>query len=320
MKINKNVVKSVGFLLGLFVLLLAMSAVFHRKNFVNVYDRESVERKINEVDAEKDNSLEVLFCGDSECYSSFCPTLLFSEFGHTSYVCGTSAQRLCDTYTILEEVFKTQSPKVVVIETNCFYRGAKSSGDSNDSVLNFLTNRFSVFAYHSDWKNFVGSFTGKGTGKKEKNDLKGFIVRNSVNPYKGGRYMVECEDEEEFPTDTYTYLDKILKLCNDNNTKLLLISSPSPKNWTYARHNSVKKWANQSQVGYLDLNLQNNLGIDWDTDTKDGGDHVNYAGAKKVTRFIGAYLSETYGLPDLREEQDYADWKENCKATYDLEK
>lgn len=320
MKINKSILRAAGFLLGLLILLLAMSVVFNRKSFANVYDRESVERKINEVDAEKDNSLEVLFCGDSECYSSFCPMLLFSEFGHTSYVCGTSAQRLCDTYTILEEAFKTQSPKVVVIETNCLYRGADSSEDSKDGVLNFLTNRLSVFAYHSDWKNFVSNVTGNGTGKKENDKLKGFIVRNSVNPYTGGCYMVECQDEEQFPSDSYTYMDKIQKLCSENNAKLLLVSTPSPKNWTYARHNSVKNWADKSQVAYLDLNLQNSLNMDWNTDTKDGGDHVNYAGAKKVTRYIGEYLSKTCGLPDLREEQDYEDWKESCKAIYELEK
>ncbi|MDE6025520.1 MAG: hypothetical protein K2G45_08710 [Lachnospiraceae bacterium] len=320
MKINKNLLKSAGFLLGLFVLLLIMSAVFHRGRFADVYDRESVERKINEVHGEKDNSLEVLFCGDSECYSSFCPPLLFAEYGHTSYVCGTSAQRLCDTYAILEEVFKSQSPQVVVIETNCLYRGTSVDGDYKDGVLNFLTNKLPIFAYHSDWKNFVGSVVGTGTGKKGSNDLKGFIVRNSVNPYKGGCYMVESEDEEQFSDDTYKYLDKILKLCNENNTKLLLVSSPSPRNWTYARHNSVKNWAEQSQVGYLDLNLQNNLNIDWDTDTKDGGDHVNFAGAKKVTRFIGEYLSDVCGLPDLREINGYEEWKESCKAIYDLEK
>ena len=90
-----------------------------------------------------------------------------------------------------------------------------------------------------------------------------------------------------------------------------LVSSPSPKNWTYAKHNSVSDWAQANAVTYEDLNLNNTLGIDWASDTKDGGDHLNFDGAKKVSNYIGAWLSENYTLPDKRKNSDYKHWNED---------
>ena len=53
------------------------------------------------------------------------------------------------------------------------------------------------------------------------------------------------------------------------------------------------------------------LGIDWASDTKDGGDHLNFDGAKKVSAYVGNWLSEAYGLKDKRNNPDYKHWEED---------
>jgi hypothetical protein len=40
--------------------------------------------------------------------------------------------------------------------------------------------------------------------------------------------------------------------------------------------------------------------IDYTTDTRDGGDHLNVYGAIKATGYIGRWLNERYELPDKR--------------------
>ena len=312
MRISKNFIKVIGFWLGLFVILEGLSLAFNRDK--NIYDINSVKCKAVEIDAEADNSIEVIFCGDSECYSTFCPLQMYQEYGFTSYVCATSAQRLCDTYAILENTFKTQSPKVVVLETNCLYRNSTSKCEDEDSVIQFLSKYMPVFAYHSDWKNLGGGFFEQGKGKSER-DFKGFVLRKSVIPYTGGAYMNKTDIVEGFPDATYEYLEKILKLCQENNAKLMLVSVPSPKNWSYEKHNAVTEWAQKYDVAYMDLNLENNIDIDFLTDTKDGGDHLNFVGAKKATHFMGAYLFNKYTLLDRRKNPDYKAWEDCVSAS-----
>lgn len=313
MKMKTMIIRITGFMLGLLALLFLMSAGFRRRSSIHVYDTNAVSSKEAELASEADNSIDVLFLGDSVCYSSFSPLRLFSEFGCTSYVCATSAQRLCDTYAILEYALEHQSPKVVVLETNCLYRNISSDSDDLDSVMRFLTRRVPVFAHHSDWKTVVGAFLPNIAYAGQESE-KGFVVRNTVNPYKGGSYMLKTEEVKCLPEASVDYLEQIQKLCEENHARLLLISAPSPKNWCYEKHNGVAQWAYRHDIAYIDLNLEDGVGIDWETDTKDGGDHLNLMGAKKATSFIGRYLVGEYALPDLRHNPEYKGWEESCTA------
>lgn len=92
------------------------------------------------------------------------------------------------------------------------------------------------------------------------------------------------------------------------------MSAPTVANWDMAKHNGIQAFADELGVEYLDLNLLNNaVGIDWSTDTRDKGDHVNLAGAIKVTRYVGWYLSKRYHLPDRRKDEAYASWNDSLK-------
>ena len=71
--------------------------------------------------------------------------------------------------------------------------------------------------------------------------------------------------------------------------------------------------AEKNKIVYLDLNLVEEIGINWKTDTKDAGDHLNFAGAKKVTKYIGKYLNEKFQLTDHRGDAKYQKWYEDCK-------
>lgn len=105
------------------------------------------------------------------------------------------------------------------------------------------------------------------------------------------------------------YLNKIFDLCEKNNIKVILLSTPSIKNWNYQRHYNIKKIAKQKNIQYFDMNLDKNLKINWKEDTKDRGDHLNYNGAKKVTKALGEYLQKLNILEDHRNDEIYDSWQ-----------
>lgn len=312
MKLNRNIIKLFCFILGLVLILQGLSFAFERREGIYMYDAVAVRNMSNKLDKEADNSLDILFLGDSECYSSFSPLHLFSEYGYTSFVCGTSAQRICDTYAILEAAFKTQSPKVIILEVNCLYRGITEDEDDSDKALRYLTNKFAVFANHSDWKRVAGKMAVSRNSINNEM-LKGFQVRRSIIPYIGGQYMYETDMVNEIGADIDEYVDKIEELCKENEASLILVSTPSPRNWSYEKHNGIAKVASRLNLCYLDLNLEDSIDIDWLNDTKDGGDHLNFGGAVKVTMYLGEYIGENYLLTDYRDNPEYQSWKD-CMA------
>ena len=73
---------------------------------------------------------------------------------------------------------------------------------------------------------------------------------------------------------------------------------------------------NADNVIAVDGNLEK-IGIDWHTDSPDGGDHMNPRGAAKVTAWIGDYLRRNYDLPDRREDPAYENWNLDAAAFRD---
>ncbi len=286
-----NIIKAVLFFTGLIIISTLLTVFIYKDNKKNIYDTIAVNNKINEIKNEPNDSLQVIFYGDSECYSTFYPKILSSEFNISSFVCATAAQHICDTYAILNENIRTQAPKVIVLETNCIFRKPKNTGTDKDIAMNFLSNHLSMFAHHSDWKILAKKALPKKRFKHKKNN-KGFVIRKNTIPYRGGAYMKITKKTKKIPKKNLEYLNQIKSLCDNNNIKLILVSTPSPKNWSYKKHNGIYKWAAANSVTYIDLNLEKSLTINWKKDTKDGGDHLNFSGAKKVTRHIGEYLKK----------------------------
>lgn len=308
----KKIAASVVFMMGLFGILTLLSGFF--KPDRDGYNIIAVNSIVKELKTQNKNSLDILFMGDSESYSCYSPVQLWKEQGYTAYNCGSAAQRLCDTYDILQSALNLQNPKMVILETNTLFRFAGSEQNPKDVVSNQVNKVLPIFKYHSKWKAYL--LDNMLLKSEFKSDLKnkGFKIRTQVAPYKGGDYMIKTDEMKKIPSIAADYLKKMQELCQKNGVKLILVSSPSASNWNYKKHNGVEAWAKQYNVEYLDLNLlTKELGIDWHKDTKDGGDHLNYAGATKVTKYIGEFLNKTGLFTDHREDPEYAGFATHIK-------
>ena len=301
----KKVIRAVAFLLILVLLLHLTSVLFMPKQ--EVYNIVTTKELLSNLSKEDENTIDVAFFGDSECFAAYSPLQMYAEHGYTSYICATAAQRLCDTYAIMEEVFNQQSPKVVVLEANYFFRYGGTEKDEDDEMFNAFAKVFPVLKYHTRWKAILQALFRKGYDAKD--NYKGFLLRTNVKPYKRGEYMIETDKRAKVPEENMEYLDKIMELCKANGAEVMIVSSPSPKNWSYERHNSATDIAEKYGLDFLDYNLkQEELGLNWQTDTKDYGDHVNFYGATKVTTDFGNYLSEHYDLPNHLDDSAYKEW------------
>ena len=267
--------------------------------------------------SEPPQTLQVLFLGDSEIQTGVLPMELWRAYGITSYVCGQSGQRTMEAYFWLKKVLKSQTPKLVVLETDQFYHYSDIQTELMNVIKNAAHYYFPAFKYHNRWKSW-GNSDDRGPGI-ERNPLKGYNYHNETEPYTGGSYMKETDKKERSKPIVRFWMDQILKLCRENGIDVLLLGIPAPLNWTYGRHNEVNEYALRNGVPYLDLNLmETEVGINWETDTMDGGDHLNINGAKKVTAYLGAYLKQNYALTDFRENRLYQYWNRDWEKYVEI--
>lgn len=303
MKYFRKILRICAFTLGLAILFTVASFVFRPKS--NSPSSGIEEVSANGILGEKENTIDALIIGDSESYSSISPLHIWGQTGYTSYVCGSAGQTLDYSETLLSRALENQSPKFVFLETDAIYRDLSAQ----NVMLSSLTGQFDVFRYHNRWKtlslsDFVQQINFSWTDK-----YKGFVLKNSAVPSKATNYMKKTNAVQRVASLNRQYVEIIKKRCEENGAKLVLLSTPSTVNWNYERHNGVQQLADDLGCEYIDLNLKNDtLKINWETDTRDAGDHLNYKGAVKVSDYLAEYLKSSGKLIDHRGEADYKLW------------
>lgn len=119
----------------------------------------------------------------------------------------------------------------------------------------------------------------------------------------------EREQGEPFGVLPMEYMERIRKLCEVHDIQLILMKAPSlAPIWYDSDENQVQEYAREHRLPYI--NFYEHLeetGIDYETDTYDGGLHMNRSGADKLSEYLGNMLSKQYGIPDRRGEGEYQD-------------
>jgi hypothetical protein len=298
-----------AFLMILVLLLVVLSGLFLPKS--NREDFGMEEPLANGILGERENSIDVVILGDSETYSAFSPMQMWEEQGFTSYVCGTSSQRLYYTCQMLNRASKNQQPQVVVLETNTIYRRCKP-----DSTLGNAANELlPVFQYHNRWKSLNVNDFGVGVNYTYTTDFKGFYIKKKIASVSSlETYMKDSTSSKSIYWINEFYLEQIRTTCEKNNIQLVLVSTPSTVNWNTKKHNGIQNYADQYDIPYLDMNQSGDeLGIDWQTDTRDKGDHLNYSGAEKASAYLGQWLKDEFQLTDHRDDDAYHSWNDSLQ-------
>ena len=300
---KKRVVKILSFLLGLLLLICATSALFIPKN--NSKEAGMEEHITNGVLGEAPNTIDVIVLGDSEAYSSFSPMQIWQDTGYTSYICSSSAQALDYSLTLLQRAFENQKPKIVFLETLTITRAVLKSSVFEGEMAKI----FPVFTYHNRWKSLHSNDWFSSPEYTWTDDKKGYRYNPKVNGTTATNYMQPTTNAIDISPVNVDLVKDMYELCEENGAKLVLISTPSKRNWNYKKHNAIESLAKEVGCEYIDMNLENDtIGIDWTKDTRDKGDHLNHVGAVKATKYFSDYLVKTELLTDHRNDEAYKSW------------
>lgn len=277
---------------------------------------------------------DVIMVGDCEVYENFSPMEMWEQYGITSYIRGSAQQLIWQSYYMLEDTLKYETPKVVVYNVQSMVYNTPQKEEYNRMTLdgmrwskakwnsiqasmleeeNVLDYIFPVLRYH-------GRITELGKSdftyfwNKRKVTHNGYYMRIDTLPYDEESALEEPKPENTtFGDNAWNYLDRLRDLCKSKGINLLLVKAPSLSPvWFDEYETQIQTYAKENNLDYINyLDLVKKIKIDYDSDTYDGGLHMNLSGAKKLSRHLGEYLIEHYHLADHRQETSYSDvWNE----------
>ncbi len=292
---------------------------------------------------------DVIFIGDCEVYENFSPITLYEEYGITSYIRGSAQQTIWQSYYLMEETLKYETPKVMVFNvlsmkydtpastgrseqreaynrmTLDTMRWSKSKWDAINASMtetekerqSMFTYIFPILRYHDRWNQLTDEdleylFT------RDELSSNGYLMQTGVKPYQNP-YVERPLADYSFGENSWYYLEKMVTLCKENGVRLILLKAPSLSPvWWDEWDEQIVDFAKENDLLYVNmLNYQDEIGIDWTTDTYDAGLHLNVFGAEKASVWFGRLLDEKCDLPDRRRDEVVStDWIGKCEKYY----
>ncbi len=298
--------KVIGFLLSVIV---ALSAVYFAAHPSSVPGALTTFRtyNANRIFAEDENTVDVVFCGHSGVYSGISPMEIYAEYGIAGYDYAQPLMMPWESYKCLDDLFKKQTPRLVVLDVDQFFYDSPMWLFKSYAKRAVLT-VFPFYESHLQWRD--------GFGKPSRDANKGYVYKDGVKAYGGDTKFTQTEQAYEMHEKHAKYLKKICELCKARGVELALSELPSRYIWTYEKHNTIQRFADKYGLKFLDMNtdeITEAIMFDWASDTCDGGDHLNYSGAHKATRYMGRWLDGNFDLPDRRGDAAYAAWNSDLE-------
>lgn len=293
---KENLKKSIIFFLILSIMLLLIQIPFYSARRYG-YHYKNVYQKVETFKKYENQPLDVLYFGDSVGWATFSPKALWNNNGFTSYNLCTSGQWLGDMNAILLEIGE-RMPKVLVIE------GSMLFGHLNQ-IKNLFYKNFPLFHYH-DYFRYTSEIN------IFENPAKGFDSSGIVQPFNNGNdYMQQVGDNDVIKDNSMQYLENILAKCKKFNTEVIVAAVPNGKGWNQSKHQYLENYCQKKGLPFIDFNmLLDNIHFDWQTDTRDGGEHLNNSGSTKVMEYLSKYLHDNYQLEDKHNNTDFQSWNE----------
>lgn len=300
------------------------------ENIINSYNQKRFEEFYNL----KKDTLDLVFVGSSHSYCTFDPEIFDNYLNINSYQMGMPLQNPMSTYYTILEILNYQKPKAIVMEI--YWGLLNSDFDLNQTKTLFqvlknkklkeqyiseafsleekLKYKINILKYQADFFAFKGNEykqkiknkfnlkdiqTEKQVGTEYYKD-KGFIfsdykmLPNEFN--KTNQFRFFDGKDWTFSKVQKEYLNKIIKLCKDNNINLMFVTAPIAnvsmeyiKNYKLV-YNEILNFSNKNNIYYIDYNLINeNTKLLTNDNFRDDA-HLNYSGAKIVSSHFANVL------------------------------
>ena len=305
------------------LVLLALSFVilwFVQRLLMPKYQRGVIEGSFTEEYYKEKVPHDVIIFGDCDAYESYSPIKMYEEYGISAYIRGSGEQYINQTYYLLKDVLRTETPKVVVLSIHNLQHdvprkeaynrmtidGMRWSMDKVDAINSsmtkgetFISYVFPILRYHDRWSKLTKT-DFEHVFSKDITSHNGYYMRCDIKPQ--GRLPSQLPlIDYKFGANAMGYLDRIRLLCEEKGIELILVRAPIEYGWYEQWDKNVEEYAAQYGLTYINFcDHRDAMGLDMSVDTYDAGLHLNIYGAEKLSVYFGQYLVDNYDLTDYR--------------------
>ena len=323
---------------GILLLVLALAAfVFPmQKYYLRRIDQN--ELRIQGFYLEDDHSLDVVFIGASDVYSSVYSADLYRLTGITSYPYSFQDNPVTMWKYELREILAHQTPKVLIVDLNGIcYDEERLRNEASVRILadniphneNFrelidtygtdekASYYFPFLKYHGEAFNFHAAFDIIDLHRRGQAVLKGAFTHSYSKKLKEDRHDYYDGTKAELDPLAESCLREFLEQCQGSGIEHILFAR-FPERYEertverYHRYNRAAEIVEEYGFEYVDFQpLVPSMGI-VDEDWYNYG-HLNANGAEKFTVFFSSFLTGRYGLgpTELTDSQRQA-WDESA--------
>lgn len=334
----KRILKITAFALVLALVLLAAQRILMPKYVSEAVDGRLIAEYYNSA-----QNHDVIFVGDCEVYENISPVKLWQEYGISSYVRGSPQQLIWHSYYLMEETLRYETPKAFVFNVLSMKYGEPQSeaynrlaldgmkwsaskvGSINASMTeeeSFLSYAFPLLRFHSRWSELKTEDFEYAFKKAPQLSINGYLMRVDV---KGINKLLKGQELSDYTISDvcWEYLDKMRTLCQENGVELILMKAPTniPQCYWYEEWDvQVKAYAEEHGLRYYNfLEVTDEIGLDYMTDTYDQGFHLNLSGAEKLSTYFGKILVEELDLKSHHGDAEYEEiWTTLTEQYYQI--
>jgi hypothetical protein len=291
---------------------------------------------------EKKDSLDVVILGTSCTFSAIMPMEMWGDYGIAAYDMCTNQLFQDSMKYYVREIKKTQSPKLLIVDTAPFLYSTKSSVFAgNEGWLRYNTDGLSLSLNRI---NLINDVIPKGNRieyyfdlfyyRGNKNVNWNYMFNKYPNARKGYNNLpqrVSFEEDDyvinqealELPEEDNGYFISLLEELKDFKGDILFIEQPlfytkdfyEQSSYSEYMENMVKEYG----YDYLDMSkVREDIGLDSQFDFSLDFFHFTTYSAEKITNYLAQYISDTYELDDHREDPEYQKWQEQYKEWLDI--
>ncbi len=277
------------------------------------------------------NTVDVLFIGSSHCYAAVNPDLMWRDFGIAAFDMAISGQDKPSGLYHAKEAFKTQSPKVLMVDllATTFEEGVegnvyrnmlsmRSSPDQIRMVLDEPVEADKKADYILKWPVIHSRYRELKAYDFMNNEYsrygRGYCYRFTAGEVEHRPGTEEMEDTTILSDKNRAWIDALKSLANKNGAELHMMILPYEMTIEDKMiYNGVQDYLAEQGIPCIDFNrMMSDLDLSYLTDFMDEG-HLNYYGGAKLTAWLGQFLRDTYSLPNHTGEPAYAMWDESLR-------
>lgn len=282
---------------------------------------------------QKDNTIDALFIGSSKIYCQIDTGVLWDDYGVAAFDLAGAEALPWNSYFYMKEALKTQNPKIIIFDASMMgFREFQTSQPpvwamTNNYGMRWNRNRIEqlyVNTYDfSEFKKLLFPLNTMHSRYKEltKNDFidvnndisyKGFDYRDTIVPFD---VPTACNitDEMEVNAKHMEYLMKMNDLAIENNIPFVVMISPYVLSDTEQMYfNYISRICKEKDIRFIDFNqMYDELNLDFQTDMAENI-HLNFAGTKKFSDYLGKMMKDEYDVPDRHGEKGYESWEKDA--------